>query len=820
MTKRSDNTTIQSGAGGPDEVRRPFASRPAGLWTASLLTALAVFLLDFATACRTVGPGDSGELAAAMCSWGVVHAPGYPLLSLLGNLVSLLPFPGEPAFALNLMTSLFGALACGALVVAVAALTDIVAAGVLAGLALGTSRVFWEYSLVVEVFSLNALAGALLLALMALFLRSLAGRRPAFWTWPASAWVMSATITHHMTLVLVAIPVLLVYGVVALRPKAWGVAPAAVRAPILRSIVVGAIGLLPLLYLPLAASHNPTLEWGEASTWLGFRRQLLRSDFGSGTLMSPWAVADTILQNGAAVAPGRLHHLLRFWMEIPRNFGWLVPPLALIGLVSLVRRHRLFGLFAAGWLAMLVAFFLRVNSPLLPLYLGVTERFYILPSVVLAMLAGGGAAGLVAWLARRRAALTWPLAAGLIALSAGAMAFVNAPKVSMRHNTFTRDLGANLLAGLPPNALVLSEGDLYHNAIYYQLLALRQRPDVDLVDQQKLTYTWYVSQLRARGRVRLPAGMTSYGADPATHCRTWLDLNQTTADGRPRSVVAVSLRDGSYSEAYHLLPGGLWWRIQPNDRPVPIARQAAMIDSVARLWRLETAGLEHHDRSWETNSRGIYVRGLSMVAGVLELADELAAGNSGGHLRAAAAGWRARAEAITMTGATGRRGASSRAAARAAEAEAWQVILSTEPPEWESHPSPDRVAEKAIQLAEEAVALDGTDPVALERLVSLGPAVPAQWSTTREIELRGRWLDAKPGVPAIAAPYLQKVLDEVNLRKTAEPSLLEPAVNRVHRLVELVELGHAYSREAWFDQTVTQWRGYEIQLRGMLNGLR
>src|SRR5512140_1305112 len=93
---------------------------------------LATFALYAATACRTVGPGDSGELTVVMSTWGVAHAPGYPLMSLIGNLVSLFPFPGEPAFVLNLLTSLFGALGAAVLGAAVVETTGSIAAGVIA----------------------------------------------------------------------------------------------------------------------------------------------------------------------------------------------------------------------------------------------------------------------------------------------------------------------------------------------------------------------------------------------------------------------------------------------------------------------------------------------------------------------------------------------------------------------------------------------------------------------------------------------------------------------------------------------------------------
>ena len=55
-------------------------------------------LLYLRTLCRTVYLGDSGEIATAIVTGGIIHPPGYPLFSLLGRAALwYLPF-GEPAF--------------------------------------------------------------------------------------------------------------------------------------------------------------------------------------------------------------------------------------------------------------------------------------------------------------------------------------------------------------------------------------------------------------------------------------------------------------------------------------------------------------------------------------------------------------------------------------------------------------------------------------------------------------------------------------------------------------------------------------------------
>ena len=104
--------------------------------------AAVLFVLYALTICPTVGPGDSGELSVAASTWGVAHAPGYPLLTLAGNLAThLAPF-AEPGLVLNLLNAAFAAAACAVLATAVVVATGSAGAGLVAGLAVGTSRVF------------------------------------------------------------------------------------------------------------------------------------------------------------------------------------------------------------------------------------------------------------------------------------------------------------------------------------------------------------------------------------------------------------------------------------------------------------------------------------------------------------------------------------------------------------------------------------------------------------------------------------------------------------------------------------------------------
>ncbi|GLD62416.1 transmembrane protein 260 [Lates japonicus] len=68
---------------------------------------------------RTVPGGDSGELITTACELGVAHPPGYPLFTLIARLAMCLLPSLSPAHSVNLVASLLGAAACGALCITV-----------------------------------------------------------------------------------------------------------------------------------------------------------------------------------------------------------------------------------------------------------------------------------------------------------------------------------------------------------------------------------------------------------------------------------------------------------------------------------------------------------------------------------------------------------------------------------------------------------------------------------------------------------------------------------------------------------------------------
>ena len=75
-------------------------AEPTNRWlvlAAGVAVVLAAGAIYVATAARDIVVGDTSELVIAALTLGVPHAPGYPLLTMLGHLFSLLPVGPEPS---------------------------------------------------------------------------------------------------------------------------------------------------------------------------------------------------------------------------------------------------------------------------------------------------------------------------------------------------------------------------------------------------------------------------------------------------------------------------------------------------------------------------------------------------------------------------------------------------------------------------------------------------------------------------------------------------------------------------------------------------
>jgi hypothetical protein len=423
----------------------------------ALLVGLAATALYCATAERGLTGGDAGELILSARLLAVAHPPGYPLYTLLGHVFTALPFDSL-ALRLNLLSAVCGGAAMGALCAALLSLGVRLRVALATCACAATSSLVWQWATRAEVFSLNQ---ALCLAALALAASTNHAPRAVL----LCGLTTGLALSNHHTALFFAGPVF---------AAAWLSAPTHLKRPALLLLLTG---LLPYALLPLFQSHAPRASWGETHTLDGLLNHLLRRDYGT------WSLAP---QSGATA-----FSLAPMWVclgALGRSLAWVGVPLAILGAATVVRARRQLGLAMVVAAVLLVpVFHLLSRFPLdTPLLESVLLRFSVLPLLLLFVWLG---AGLEALAGRHASAGTLGVFAALCltVFQVGAVV-ARPPEVDL-----FEPWAAEALRPLPANAVLLSRGDVFTNTLRYAQHT-GQRPDVVVLDQEMLTFPWYVAR--------------------------------------------------------------------------------------------------------------------------------------------------------------------------------------------------------------------------------------------------------------------------------------------------------------------------------------
>ncbi len=429
------------------------------------------------TAARDIVAGDSTEFVTVAFSLGVAHPPGYPLLALLGHVLTLVPLE-PPPFRVNLSAVLFHALTVGLVYLTALRLTRRPIASAIAALALAFVPIFWRWSLAIEAFSLNDLFAAALVYLVVRWHEE--PGRSRFLV--GAALVGGLALANHQTIALLGpVVVLALWRHRAVLPTRRVIGLAAVAA---------LVALTPYAYLPWAASRDPSWNWGDISTFSDLVDHVLRREYGAAQLVSDPGAA------GGSPIP-RVAALIASYQPLE---------VALVGAGAWVAYRRLrwyfwFSLaaFAATGPAFAAYANLDVSKPLLA---AVLERFFLLPHLMTAPLGGLGIARLLELGSGLAAERVRPPVERGVALAAAAAVALSAlaafPLVDQRQNRVARNYGEDILASVAPGSLLLVGGDAAAFALSYLQGVEAQRRDVTLVILPLLRLDWYVPQLRRR----------------------------------------------------------------------------------------------------------------------------------------------------------------------------------------------------------------------------------------------------------------------------------------------------------------------------------
>ncbi|MBL8022757.1 MAG: DUF2723 domain-containing protein [Elusimicrobia bacterium] len=447
-------------------------------WIATLVGVLVFFLYVKTSSLTLISCGDSAEMTAAAASFGVAHAPGYPLFTLGGGVFSLFT-PHAPAWGVHLFNALSGSLAIVALFFILTLLTGQLLAAFAGALTLACSYHFWLYAHVPEITALNAFFYGLIVLSVLNLSPSFQTPEEAIRTNPKKlyglAFFLGLAFSHHHSIVFMVPGVLI--GVIAwakknktpLGPKAW-----------LAAVGCLFIGLTPYLYVPLRAHAMPYMNAGTVTTFSRFIDHFTRRAYGVTSLTPEYTPFNE---------PAMASVLAFYGQSLLKSFSWAGIVLGLWGFgVLLWKSPRIFLMIGlSGFLA--GPFFLAwAGMPATSVVLKtILERFFVASFLLFAVGIGVGMAQLSEHVRKSAGGKRHPkTAAALVFVLLLVLPTFLLARNFRRLNFATFDLceryGRDLLFTLPPNAVLFVNGDNSLFTLWYLQRLSRVRTDIKILN--------------------------------------------------------------------------------------------------------------------------------------------------------------------------------------------------------------------------------------------------------------------------------------------------------------------------------------------------
>jgi len=416
-----------------------------------------VYLLGIPT---TVQTGDTGELVSA--AWGhfVPHPPGYPLYTWLQSFFLHIFNIGTVYWRASFVNVLFS-VTCIYVLGAFLKENRVVAIGSM--LVLAFSRVFWKYSLLPDVFILNALFAALIIAI---YLKYESNSKRALWI----PFLFYLGLANHLTLVF-------------LLPLVFDVLLKQRKEKALYGVLALGGGVFISFYGSLILLNPESLSsWGNIGDLEDVVLHFLRMDYGTFKLVNS-------TESGSSLEIWKMlaeETLLSFY-----SFVILVIALAIKFYSSKIVLSRKSILLIFTLILYPLVFFSLSNMRMTGFLTEVIERFFILFHVLFVF--GAGYAILVLSLKMSSKLRT---SVGLVLIVCGMISFLKyRTENDYSKNTIIEDYVLNLLIEAPksPTVLLVNSDTRFFAARYAQIV-LGVRPEVKLLGHKMLFFPWFAEK--------------------------------------------------------------------------------------------------------------------------------------------------------------------------------------------------------------------------------------------------------------------------------------------------------------------------------------
>ncbi len=468
-------------------------------------TALLLFIIYMITLAPTIIQIDSGELTTVQSLLGIAHPTGYPLFTITGFLFSKIPSPFSTALQLNILAAVWCSLGAGLFVYTSKFILDnldkfggikkstskkatttkgkeknqasnkhselpesikyIASAG--GGILLGLSRTFWFQSTSVEVYSMHIfLISLIILTLLKAY--TYEGEKKFYQVtnpWIILAIMLALGFSNHMTTLLILPGVAFLYfskeksNIFSLKQ--------------LGIMLLVFFGLLAIIYsyLPIRASMNPAVNWGNPIDLERIMRHI------SGKQYQVWLFSST---------EAAKKQLAYFINNLPSEFTFTLI-LSLIGIFTAFVRVRKLAWFMLVTFLFTVAYSINYD-------INDIDSYFLLAYIMLAYFAVFGIVKIYEIIQQGK--YKTAVAAGLIILLAAGEFFINYRDVNQSGTYTFEDYSKAVISSTDKNSVIFSYlWDFLISPSYYYQYVEGFRKDAAVIDKELLRRSWYFNQL-------------------------------------------------------------------------------------------------------------------------------------------------------------------------------------------------------------------------------------------------------------------------------------------------------------------------------------
>ncbi len=466
-----------------------------------MLTGLFVFIIYLTTLAPTVVKIDSGELSTVQSTLGIAHPTGYPLFTITGYLFSLIPLPFRDIFKLNLLASIWCAAGVSIFVYTVKYILDNInffraakkvevkskkkkkskeiaalvqtfsipesrkyLASIAAGLILAFSKTFWMQSTSVEVYSLHILMLSLIiLFLIKGFVEEDTSKKISK-NWILFSIFLALGFSNHMTTLLI-LP-----GIAYLFFIKYGFNKNSFTKIGFMLLVFFPVLILLYSYLPVRASQNPLLNWGNPIDLERIYRHI------SGKQYQVWLFSST---------ESAKKQLAYFFNNLPLEFSVNLF-IAFIGLIYSFISARKLGIFISILFVSTVLY--SINYDIADI-----DSYFLLAYFAIGFFSVFGILKLLSVLKIKN---SYNISAGMIFLFILVHFLITYKDVNESTTFIYEDYTKEILNNVPKNSIVFSyQWDYFVSATYYFQLVENYRKDVTVIDKELLRRSWYYNQI-------------------------------------------------------------------------------------------------------------------------------------------------------------------------------------------------------------------------------------------------------------------------------------------------------------------------------------